>query len=244
MGAIITLRKSVLVPDLTSNFRPALMAAREEHQRSQKKLSSIGRQGGEDISEETLRFQCVVREKLGNIVGYSSTVQSEAARCIQAIGREALGGLVAKDFIARVDEHEHERVKNIVKASPLETVLYMNNVLFMTRYQDNCKHVKSIVETCVKEYAAKAKAVKVDMPNELRRREGELKRMEDNVNDYRGSLNQFKQGMAERCANLVEFGVKVVSVETVSSADYNQSKELCELSQAKIRDGDKWGNNE
>ena len=91
--AIITLRKSVLVPDLTSNCR-ALGEFREE-QRYQKKHSSIGRQG-EEISEETQRFQRVVREKLGKmIVGYSSTVQSEAARCIQAIGRESPGGPVA-----------------------------------------------------------------------------------------------------------------------------------------------------
>jgi len=138
----------------------------------------------------------------------------EAARCVQEIGRNAAyGGPVVQNFQTCIDGTEHKRMKNIIKASPLEAVHYMNDV-FVARYQENCKHVKPIVEACVKEYAAEAKAINVDMPNELRRMEGDLKRMEDNV-------NQFKQEIAERSSNLPEFGVKVVSVETLGSADYN-----------------------
>jgi len=84
------------------------------------------------------------------IVGYSSTLQSKAARCIQAIGRESTGGPVAKDFIARVDKHEHESVKNMIKNAPLSAVCFFND-LHEIRLKDNRENVQAIAQQqCVK----------------------------------------------------------------------------------------------
>ena len=56
--------------------------------------------------------------------------------------------LQAKYFIARVDEHEHESVKNMIKNAPLSAVCFFND-LHEISMKDNRENVQAIAQQCV-----------------------------------------------------------------------------------------------